>query len=228
MCGMVDAEPVRRHIMALQARGFSLSGIGTAAGVSAELVKYAARTAKRTHRKTAAKILAVREPAGLVDGTGTRRRLQALAALGWTFSDLAARLGYTRAVVHHWTQHETVTVATAAAARRLYDELWNQQAPPGMATTRNRNLAARKGWPPPMAWDDDLIDNPTATPQEWRRPAHARWSPDDLVEAAELGASLASLTQRFNIGAAGVEKALARAGRRDLWRRIVPRERQAA
>lgn len=224
MCGMVDAEPVRRHILALQARGYSASGIASAAGVGNQLVEYALTTARKVHADTARKLLAVEVPAGLVDATGTRRRMQALAAIGWTFSELSARLGCDRTQVHHWTTTARVTQETAATARRLYDELWNVEPPECMGATRNRSMAASKGWAPPLAWDDDEIDDPAATPHEWQRIKRSTNRRDDLVEAAELGAPLASLIERFGIGAKGVERALFRAGRNDLWRRIVPRE----
>ncbi len=227
LCGMVDAAPIRRHILALQARGYRASGIATAAGVSTNLITYTLTTARKVHAATARKILAVEEPSGVVDATGTRRRIQALIALGWTFSALASRLGYTRAAVHHWTRHDSVTTASAAAARQLYDELWDQPPPPGMAATRNRNLAARSGWPPPMAWDDDLIDDPTGVPGDWHRTDRLSVSREDVIEAAELGASLAALVERFGTPAA-IERALYRAGRGDLWHRINPRERRVA
>ncbi|MGO5480449.1 hypothetical protein ACTQVS_09920, partial [Anaerovoracaceae bacterium HCP3S3_H6] len=34
----------------------------------------------------------------------------------------------------------------------------------GPQSTRVRNYAERQGWAPPAAWDDDTIDDPTATP----------------------------------------------------------------
>ena len=233
---MTDAAPARRRIEALRRKGWSDHAIGMAAGVSGSLIGYIAATARRVRIGTHRKILAAGVPdAGCLDGTGTRRRLQALQAIGWSFSDLSARLGFTRGTVHHWAHSDRVTAATAAATRRLYDELWDQAPPPGMAATRNRNQARAKGWVPPLCWDDDTIDHPDAIPSGVpdAPPARRRWlSADDLAEAIGLGADLASLQGRFGATPAAIERCLHRAGKAALWRSIAPtvgqRSRRAA
>lgn len=99
----------------------------------------------------------------VVDATGTRRRLRALAALGWPMVILAAQLGYREAqAVSRLCQPGTtrVNVATAAAVRRLYDQLSMTPGP----SPRARATAARSGWLPPLAWDDADLDNPAAAP----------------------------------------------------------------
>ncbi|MFC9244585.1 hypothetical protein ACFT7S_11310 [Streptomyces sp. NPDC057136] len=59
---------------------------------------------------------------------------------------------------------------TAHALAVTYNELWNQQPElhgvTRQAANRFRNYARAKGWPPPAAWDDDVIDDPAALP-EW-------------------------------------------------------------
>jgi hypothetical protein len=222
MCGMVDAEPVRKHIIALQSRGYGTAGIATAAGVGNQLIEYALTTARKVHRDTARKILAVTEPAGLVDVTGTRRRLQALAALGWTFSDMSERLGYSRAAVHHWTRAGRVSQSTAGIVRRLYDELWDQPPPTGMGAKRNRAAAEQKGWWPPMCWDDDAIDNPDATPH----PETARqvWGAtlENIEWMADSGELLPGIAARLGIAEQSVRDVLRRSGRSNLLARIAP------
>lgn len=95
-----------------------------------------------------------------VPGTGTTRRLQALAAVGWDAHDVALRMGRT----HQWVSllrrrdDRLVFATTADAVRAVYDILCMA---PGKSTTARR-LAAREGWPSPLAWDD--IDDPNATP----------------------------------------------------------------
>ena len=106
----------------------------------------------------------------LSDAAGTRRRLQALVRGGWSLGLMSARLGCTRQVLR-LTLHrsERVTAATARAVRELYDELWDQPPPEGTrfekrAATMARRYARERGWVPPLAWDDDEIDDPAAVP----------------------------------------------------------------
>lgn len=98
--------------------------------------------------------------APLVDATGTRRRVQALSALGWSQSYLGERFGVGVSAVQQWTVSSLVQAKTATSVRRLYDELSMTPGP----SARARGWAAKRGWPPPLAWDDDTIDDPAARP----------------------------------------------------------------
>lgn len=110
-----------------------------------------------------------------VPGVGTARRVQALAALGWSYPELAKRLGLEgksgREVVRRYARTNGRFLATTAArVDRLYRELC--MTPPPQSTPDERyayrralNAARRHGWVPPLAWDD--IDNdpaPVAAP----------------------------------------------------------------
>ena len=91
----------------------------------------------------------------MVPAIGTRRRIQALKALGHSGADIGARLGITYQAVHK-LEHSTasnVFAATAVAVRRVYDEMCMVQ-PFGYHATRIRNRSARYGYAPPLAWDD--------------------------------------------------------------------------
>ncbi len=220
---MVDAEPVRQHVQTLQARGYTTSGIATAAGVGNQLIEYLLTTARKVHSRTAAAILAVNHPAGLVDATGTRRRLQALAAIGWTFAQMADHLGYNDATtVHHWTRSTRVTQSTAAAAAELYDAAWDKPQPPSLAADRSRRTAARKGWPPPLAWDDDEIDDPNARPHLGE--GHNVWgSPLENVEwLAEAGEKLPGIARQLGKTEDSIKTLLWRHGRTSLLTKITP------
>lgn len=97
-----------------------------------------------------------------IDATGTRRRLQALAALGWGSTDLAELLGFShRSRLAQLRQATRVNVRTAAAVRELYDRLSMTVGP----SPRARQHALDEGYAPPLAWDDDTIDDPAALPQ---------------------------------------------------------------
>lgn len=175
---LVDAEPVRAHVRSLQAAGIGWKRIAAAAGVPQGsmcnlLFGYASRPpARRVTPRTAEKILAVR-PEGLVadgayvDAAGTRRRLQALVAVGYSLSSLGRRLGIAPTNMGELLKQTKVTAARARAVRELYERLWN--ASPAASTrterasvTRARATARSRGWPPPGGWDDDLIDLPDA------------------------------------------------------------------
>lgn len=181
---LVDAQPARDHVRQLLKAGLTLGQIEQRSGVHRTGLRHLLGTgsggrpaAARVRRDTAARLLAVaaarmgKETNGLVDPAGTRRRLQALVATGWTQSAIARRLGVLPAnlpkIVH--SGRSAIRVATRDAVRALYDELWDQP-PPALtpaerrARTRALTFAAAHGWPPPMAWDDDLIDDPVAQP----------------------------------------------------------------
>lgn len=118
-----------------------------------------AREAQRIYCK---RLRELRNPPRRIDATGTRRRLQALSAIGWRWADLAAHLGGTWQTVQDMAigGRPTVMVTTADRVRVLYARL---SATPGPSEV-SRRRAAEKGWAPPAAWDDDLIDDPTASP----------------------------------------------------------------
>ena len=174
----VDAQPVREHVQMLQASGMGwkriaeLSGVGNTAisqliygrkGSNADPRK--GEPLKRVLGVKAEKILAVLPDidnlrAGAhVDPTGFRRRVQALVANGWSLSKIADRLG-----VHHSNMGMSLTRDKVTAAHHrdmvaLYDELWNVLPPHVewrdlIAFNRSKNMAKKKGWLPPLAWDD--------------------------------------------------------------------------
>ncbi|MEU6552058.1 hypothetical protein ABZ915_17505 [Streptomyces sp. NPDC046915] len=180
----VDAGPVRQHVRALGEFGIGwiraakLAGVSTG-GVSKLLYGDRPRglaPSKRVRPETALKLLAV-EPTldnlgdrTSIDGTGTRRRLQALVYAGWTQSELARRMQMNRANFGKTIVSTLVAVGTLKTTRALYDELWRVE-PVGAGVPASRAAAARqiavaRGWAPIGAWDDDVIDDPNAYP-DW-------------------------------------------------------------
>lgn len=112
-----------------------------------------------------------------VDATGTARRLRALAAIGWPMLTLSRRLGgatreYAGQIVNN---RQRVRTRTATAVANLYDELSMTLGP----SQRTRNAAKAKGWPPPLAWDDETIDDPSARP--YTKAAASRVGVDDVA-----------------------------------------------
>jgi hypothetical protein len=196
-----DAEPVREHLRALSECGLGgkrvIALTGISSGVISKLLYGGPGDRPPTRRvrpETAERILAVQpspETLGgraLVDATATRRRVQALVAVGYPLSAVAARLGKTVQNFSPALDGPQVTAATARAVYALYDELWD--VPPDesahrakISASRARNMARAKSWPPPMAWDDETIGDPAAGPAEgWQRKGRLR--PAEVAEEA--------------------------------------------
>ncbi len=94
-----------------------------------------------------------------VSSVGTRRRLQALMAIGWDQHSLAAEVGVTNTRISNLVRgiNPEVTSQTAARVARVYDRLSMSARDGTKAARYARTVARRQGWPPPLAWDD--IDN---------------------------------------------------------------------
>jgi hypothetical protein len=160
---------------------------------------------------------------GRVDATGTRRRLRALAAIGYTRPQLATRLHETPSRISYLLTAPavaTVPAALDARARLVYDELWHPW-PEGPAAARARAAARRRGWAVPMAWDDHPghghgIDDPAAVPAPgWQRPRRHRWNAADLAdEATDLitrhGCTRRQAADRLGVTTEAIKKALSR------------------
>lgn len=195
---LVDATPVREHVQALTAAGMGTRAIAEAAGVSRNTLRALLNgrghrpPTRRLHPDTAEAILAVRPvPAAhaLVDAAGTRRRVQALIVLGWSQAKLATRLGMKPTNFGDLLTSQQVTAATARAVAALYDQLWHVAPPEDthrdrIAASRARRYAADRGWLPPMAWDDELLDLPDAE-LEAELERRARAMEDREVRAAQ-------------------------------------------
>jgi hypothetical protein len=229
----VDAGPVRAHLKELAAAGIGRKHVAELAGISPATLRrldglQPGRPATRHMRpETAQAILAIRPglaacaASARVDPTGTRRRLQALVALGWTQTALADRLGMSVGNFAAMLRRPAVSAGTARAAVQLYDELWNRPAPDGTAAERARARAAKRyaqrhGWPPPLAWDDGALDNPQAAPGGgWQRSARKTWRAADLAaEAHELfghGLDRRQAADRLGVPKKTLDAALSRA-----------------
>jgi hypothetical protein len=168
----VDANPVREHIAALRAAGIGVERIAQLAGLSVGHIRQLAETChdgrpttQRVRPSTATRVLGIdidnvsRAPRSLVDGIGTRRRLQALVAIGWPVELLAEDLGRRPGSLRRSMTSQSVTARTARDVAALYQCLWNFSPP--RTTDRQRAAAdaarahaAAQGWLPPLAWDD--------------------------------------------------------------------------
>lgn len=181
----VDARPATDHVRALCAAGLGWKRVAALAGVPASTIypllygkadRNGGAPRTKARRATVEAILAVPMPnldqlgdGANVDSTGTRRRLQALIYSGWSVQRLADTAGVDRQALDAALAQHDVVARTARTVRDLYEQLWDTPpaaANPGEARgiTLARHRAAKQSWAPPMAWDDDTIDDPDALP----------------------------------------------------------------
>lgn len=216
--GRVDAQEAREHLLRLSAAGVGykraaeLAGIATttAAGIIYGRPERGEGPRKRIERRVHEAILAVRP--GLesvrdgrrVPGHGTRRRLEALGWLGYSVNEISARSGVERQALDHALHGREVFAVTHRAVAALYEDLWDKPNQPGewhakSAASRARNKARKLGWAPPLAWDEDTIDDPDAAPAD----------PERVLSKAEAKLEDVDFMLRCGIGTAEI---LARTG----------------
>jgi hypothetical protein len=105
----------------------------------------------------------------IVPSLGTQRRIQALAANGWTLQHIGALAGSHRQHLSCILQSDHVTRAMRARIARIFDEMWDafppETDPKSRAlVARSRRYAAAQGWRTALAWDDiDTDPEPAAT-----------------------------------------------------------------
>lgn len=85
----------------------------------------------------------------------TRRKVQALCALGWSATDVAHTLGITQQSMSKiLNRPDQIYRSTALRIDAVYTS-WEMSIPPDTPwTRRNRTTALKKGWLPPLAWED--------------------------------------------------------------------------
>ncbi|CCH89116.1 protein of unknown function [Modestobacter italicus] len=167
----IEVGPVREHLTALRRAGLGVERIALLADVSVSHVRDLARPridgspAQRIRPATAARLLSIdvrdadHAPGSRIDAPGTRRRLQALVATGWSVELLAARLRRRPSSLRRTMTSPTVTARTAQDVEALYEQLSAIPPPHGTAeecalVLMTRAAAAAQGWQPPLAWDD--------------------------------------------------------------------------
>lgn len=231
----VDAEPARDHVKRLRAAGIGERAIAAAVGVSSTLIARLLRgdryrgtgPTQRLRPETAARIFSVQPSLDAcndhakVDGTGTRRRIQALVANGWSQQRLSIELGMPLASVNRIVMGTGVNAGTAKAVRALYERLWD--TPPPESTTlerttakRARSIARRHGWVPPLAWD--AIDDPAAEPvgAGYRPPSSKLPSAEEIRHLLEAGEAMEQVAIRFGASVGSVQEKLRRSRKEEV------------
>ena len=219
----VDATPARQHVLNLHAQGMTYQAIAKLASLGQTFVTYlvngkAGRDAPpaRMRREQSDRILAIQfdplKAAERIDATGSRRRVRALIAVGWTVREIAHALGieYNTLRVHRDSFSQRIDAGRAKQIRELYTRWWNV-TPTGPGAERARSTAKRKGWAPPMAWDDDTIDDPQAKPVGLRtRKARKAIDREELLWLVDQADDLNDLARALNTSAEYARQTLVR------------------
>ncbi|ABD58068.1 hypothetical protein P755_gp096 [Mycobacterium phage Quink] len=180
--GLVPMGRAQEHLSALRDAGVTLPRMAKLSGVSArslELILYGERESVRALTEQKILSIGISQATELKDkgksqvaSLGTVRRLQSLRRLGYSIKDLADRVGLTRAALDAilgQPDRKWVNQSTAEAVKKVFAEL-QATPPPETATTRRAaEVAKERGWPLPLAWDEDAIDDPSAEPHDVER-----------------------------------------------------------
>lgn len=230
----VPTRPVTEHVHKLLTAGMSCAQIAIAADVSRSSVCNAANSKNPTfNRAVANKILTVRprivRDTDRLPIVGTRRRLQALYAIGHgalSVSQVTGMSPYTiQKIVNE--SHATITASTYKKVRAAYRQL---VAIPGVSA-RAKASARTGGWPAPAAWGDD-IDNPAATPdidgveRELSRDELAALRRTEIEHLEQFNLSEHEIADRLGMAYTSVRNIVLEI--RSGTRRVRPREGAAA
>ena len=182
--GAQEVPPVvlarlRRHIHALIGAGVSEAQIALDAGLNRKTVQWVSSgraeagvpPGYRIEKANADRILALPVPTVLFQGVadheavaaiGTQRRLRALVAAGHSSTAIARCLKSPVGTVEDIIDgsRATVSAAVARSAATLFSAL---QMTPGACELSKEYAKARK-WAPPLAWDEDSLDEKQARP----------------------------------------------------------------
>lgn len=208
--GRVPAGPTIDHVDKLLAAGWTLVRLANATGLTHSFYShFRSKTTIRAY--TEARILAVKpndcgqlahsSPGSgrRVPSVGTIRRIRALRAVGYTVEQIARESGLNRSNLKMICINEqpTVFIETAHAVAEAFKRLEMTPAPASRAASRGRNYARKRGWPAPLAWDEDSIDDPSAGPHIPIAPPPA-WF-DDYQELKSLGFTDTLIVERMGI-----------------------------
>jgi hypothetical protein len=178
--GFVDARPMQAVIREWVAMGITMETISQKSGVCAQMVRwhnsgtYRGQPIETCLQSTRDAILTAditEADIRFTPALGTRRRVQAMVAIGYPIAWQARQLGLTPARLHHAINKQRVLEPKMVnGIRALYGKYGNASpADAGIEQrmiTRTLNKATKYQFAPPHCWDADTIDNPDAAP-EW-------------------------------------------------------------
>lgn len=213
----VSNEATLKHVAALRAAGLGWPRLAELTGLSRMTLDHItdpgrSMVMRRTERALRAVPVPVAHADALAPGAkisivGSRRRLRALARAGYTQDDIARYLGIQPGMAAlSKLVSGSQQLITARNARKIAAVFAELQLIPGPSEHAIRE-ARRKGWPHPLEWDEDTIDEPAAVPHTPLRAAprieRGRPVPPDfadiVAEHRELGRTDPDIAERIGI-----------------------------
>lgn len=180
------------HIEFLTSMGLSLHSIARDAGIHSDTI-YRLHTWTKLSESITRAILAVdwhpNARQETVLAVGAARRLQALNVIGWSFAELANRIGVSLSRAHLIATRNQTTIIWShwKNIHDLYETLSGTPGPSKRAAAGAR----RRGWPAPLDWEGHDIDDPRVIVQA------QPWKPKSAKEiAAERALVVAELTAK--------------------------------
>lgn len=204
---LIDAAPARDHLRQLMAQGDALVNIAKRIGrPRCTLVNVANGRNKKITRGLAAQILSV--PAGTstacnlsVPALGSTRRIRALVAAGHSLKSIQAAVGMQHTAASYLLKgtRQTIHYELAQRVKAGYRQLSNTRG----GSARSLRRAEREGWPPPAAWDDEALDDPTAEPAtvaEMDRRELAEYRRQEIAHLASFNVPEHEIAARLGMG----------------------------
>lgn len=164
----LPAGPVRRKLQRFLDSDVPVRALARSSGLSApalhailngDRTMVQRRTADRVSRLTLTSVYE-QQQSGYVPKIGAVRRVHALMAMGWT-KDHITEAGATSLPRVLSGSGRLITLEKWREIKNVYDELSMVPGPSPAAKAR----AYAHGYAPPLAWDDDTIDDPRAQAQ---------------------------------------------------------------
>lgn len=218
----VDAEPARQRVRWYMELGFGRRYLSKLLGVSEAglgrlLYGHGDDPPSRTvHAETHARIMAFRpdvrllRPGRRLPAVGTQRRIQALAAVGYSLAWQGRQLGWKPSNYKAILDRSQVTARTAWAVADLYDA--HAMTPAELPDSEEtRRQARQRGWVSAAAWD--AIDDPDAVPVLGERVRREVALAEDAVELFDQGYEHELVAERLQVSLVWLHRALLRAQR---------------
>jgi hypothetical protein len=181
--GLVPATDAANHLLRLTDEyGWSFRQLGARTGYSHEVLSDI-RRGRRAHSVQAATWDTIRSvPLGpppsprYVPSLGVHRRIRAMLRHGYTLDHMAAAYGTVKSMFSGLLNRDQVTPATHERVAALYRQLAVTPGPSayGRARAATPKPGYPRGWPGPMCWTPDTIDDPAAGPDWGDAPAAFR------------------------------------------------------
>lgn len=167
----VPVGPIRHHLLDLIDSGLDRAKIASLSKVSSReissiiaLARGGAPQRRSVPTTIAEQLLLVRtstvglDPATRVLALGARRRVQALAVMGWSLPMIASWMRADIALLEKLLDESTraVTVRAHRAIAKMFTDHW--MTPPTSKDAATVERAAAAGWQGPLAWDDFDLD----------------------------------------------------------------------